>query len=607
MKTGIGWVLMLCWVGLSGIATGAAAAEAESAELRKTGVTETAGAETTGVSGTGAARTAEAEAAEPRETGAAEAAATGVTETAGAETTGVSGTGAAETAATGVTETAGAQTTVVSGTGATETAETEAAEPRETGAATAATGVTETAGAQTAVVSGTGVARTAEAETAELRETGAAETAEAEAAGSRGTGAAETAEAKAAEPRETGAATAATGVTETAGAETTGVSGTGAAETAEAETAETGVTETAEAQTAEADRGLFSSIVGWFQRWKVDADAAERPATDEIPETARMPRTAPLSGAGPSAKTDGTPQIAREDVTLGHVSQATRDLIAEIGIIRRSQGVAGDPREAEPGEDRAPIHAYVKALETMEKTARVQRRFGMIPVEVGRLPAREVVPADVYDTVQAVIGELRRVKRQLVIEEAIRPAPFDDGTTPSLVYASLTDASFMLDGLVGRPTSSNDLYMHVLQVNDEMALIAAHLGVALASEPPVVEDEKAPRELAQQVLRAAYKVVNLQSRLGMDASGAPDATLAEVTPADVLEAVNHLLVEMARIKLHLNVLTPHTERRVSRSKRAADVFAQILLADRNLDVVTKAAIGAGQVAARAGQDKESTP
>ena len=323
----------------------------------------------------------------------------------------------------------------------------------------------------------------------------------------------------------------------------------------------------------------------------------------------RKPVMETKPAAAPVEVEEETPQVVAKDITPDDVVRATQDLVAEIELIRKAQRIDDDPRGAASDEDRAPVYAYAKSLEVMEKTARVQRRFGMIPVEIGRMPARDVQPADIYRHVREIIEELRRVKRQLVIEEAIRPAPPAGGEAPSFVYGNLADASFLLDGLVGRPVTPNDLYIQVLQVHDEMALIAARLGVALGGDPPEVEDEKAPREIAQQILRATYKIVNLQSRLGMEASGVPDATLGEVSGAEVFDAVNVLLAELVRVKVHLNVTAPHGERREARGRKAAEVFAQAQLAARNMDLLTKAAIEASRLVAQErqgdeGQDEE---
>ena len=92
-----------------------------------------------------------------------------------------------------------------------------------------------------------------------------------------------------------------------------------------------------------------------------------------------------------------------------------------------------------------------KTLEVLQKVARVQSKFGIAPAEVGHIPVKAIAAKDVFGNVQVIIGELREVKSQLAIEEEIQPAPLVGGKTPSLIYKNLGDASFLLDGLVGRP------------------------------------------------------------------------------------------------------------------------------------------------------------
>ena len=277
------------------------------------------------------------------------------------------------------------------------------------------------------------------------------------------------------------------------------------------------------------------------------------------------------------------------DVSPSHVFQATLDLISEIHLLRDAMGVADFPGEAEAQEDRAPVHAYAKSLEVMKKVSRFQRKLGIRPGRVGQIPVKNIVPKDVLSSVQATIGQLRRVKKQLVIGDKIQPAPFEGAKTPSMVYKNLGDASLMLDGLVGRPITPNDVFGNVLEVLGEMELIATKLKVALGLDPPRVEGRKRPKDVAQQVLRATYKVINLQTRLGMDASGVPTITLVRITPAEVYEVTNILLAEMVRIKTHLNVRLPRSPRADPRNKTPTDVFARVLLVIDNLDLLAKAA------------------
>ncbi len=283
--------------------------------------------------------------------------------------------------------------------------------------------------------------------------------------------------------------------------------------------------------------------------------------------------------------------VAQEssEFTPSHVYQATSDLIAEIELLRDAIGVTVYPVEAELQEDRAPVHVYAKSLELLEKISASQRRLGMAPARIGQIPVKEIKSKDVYASVQNCILELRRMKQQLVIEDQIEPTPFEGGKTPSAVYQHLGDASFLLDGLVGHPIDPNDVHTHIMYLHDEMELIAAKLKVALALEAPVVEGRKRMKEVAQQVLRATFKVINLQTRLGMDASGVPQITLVRVSPAEVYEATNILLAEMVRIKAHLGIDLPRVDHAPSRNKKPRDVFVQVLRLIKNLDVLARAA------------------
>ena len=232
--------------------------------------------------------------------------------------------------------------------------------------------------------------------------------------------------------------------------------------------------------------------------------------------------------------------VAQEanEITPSHVYQATSDLISEIEIMRDAMGVTVYPVEAEPQEDRAPVHVYAKSLEVLEKISAAQKRLGIAPARIEQIPVKEIVAKDVHKSVRNCIAEMRRMKTQLVIEDAIVPAPLEGGKLSSAVYKHLGDASFLLDGLVGHPTDPNDVHTHLVYLHDEMELIAAKLKVALDLEPPAVDGRKRMKEVAQQVLRATFKVINLQTRLGMDASGVPQMTLVRVSPAEVFEATN---------------------------------------------------------------------
>ena len=278
----------------------------------------------------------------------------------------------------------------------------------------------------------------------------------------------------------------------------------------------------------------------------------------------------------------------RRGATPSDVYRAVQDLTAEISILRDELGVYDYPPEAEPQEDRTPVHVYAKTLEVLSKVSGIQRRLGVPGAHAGQIPFKEVNSGDVFANVEYILDELRKIKTQMVIDREIEPAPLVSGKTPSSVYKSLADASFLLDGLRGQPLTPDDVYRNCAHILDEMELVAAEIGVSLDFELPEVEETKNPKDVAQQVLRATYKVINLQTRLGMDASGVPSLTLVRVTPSEVFDSTNMLLAEMARIKFHLGVNVPRNERPVPRGKRPSDAFALVLNIIWNLDRMSKA-------------------
>ena len=284
--------------------------------------------------------------------------------------------------------------------------------------------------------------------------------------------------------------------------------------------------------------------------------------------------------------------IAQENISPSHVYQRASDLISEIEVVREAMGVTDYPLEAEPAADRSPIHVYGRTLELRRKISAAQRRLGMAAAPEDQIPVREIQPKDVIVSVQAALAEVLRIKEQLVIEDEIEPAPLEGGKTPSHVYQHIGDASFMMDGLVGHPTDINDVYRNVMDLHGDMELVAAKLKVALELDPPEAKKKRRRlKEIGQQMVRATFKLVNLQTRLGMDASGVPQLTLVRVTPANLYEVINLMDAEMVRIKVHLGVLLPHEEHSIPRNKRPRDVFLLVRQVIRNLDLLAKAADG----------------
>jgi hypothetical protein len=279
--------------------------------------------------------------------------------------------------------------------------------------------------------------------------------------------------------------------------------------------------------------------------------------------------------------------FAAETITPSHVYQKVENIILEIDILRETIGVEGIPTEPEPQSDKTPIHVYSKGLEVLEKVARVQRKLGMVPVEVGEIPLKQIKPADVFQLVEVILTELRSIKKQLLITEKSEPTELVGGKTPSQVYEELWVASYMLDGLI-EPIQPNEVYRNIQYLDDELRLIAAKLNATLDLDPPKIKGRKRLKNIGQQALLALYKISSLERRLGMEAASIPDMTLARITSSDIYDITNVLMAELVHIKVHLKIELPRGDRPMPPRKRPNEVFAQMQLVVNNLDKLIQA-------------------
>ena len=268
---------------------------------------------------------------------------------------------------------------------------------------------------------------------------------------------------------------------------------------------------------------------------------------------------------------------------------ATEMVRLEIGVLRSELGANDFPARAEPHQNRVPIHVYVKALEVMSKVAALQRRLGVAVDDVRDPPSSDVSADEAMGAVQDILDGLHAIKDQMVIDTAVNAATTAGGPrTLATAYRNLADASLLLDGLIGRELTLPAVFQNMMAAVEDINLIATRLQVPLNAQLPEVTDTRDLISVAQQAMRAAYKVANLQTRLGMDASAVPTLTMVRVSPTEVYDLIGILRAELARIKGHLGVNVPPiqvSEAGVGQS--SADLFAQILLIVRHIDQLTE--------------------
>jgi hypothetical protein len=269
-----------------------------------------------------------------------------------------------------------------------------------------------------------------------------------------------------------------------------------------------------------------------------------------------------------------------------NVFKYTEIIIEEINILNSVLTVNVETNEADYNDGKSPIHVYSKALEVLEKVAKVQKKLGINPItKVGEIPIKTVKPADVFILARKILTELRRIKTSLVIEKEVKNIILVAGKTPSDVYHNLWRASYMLDLLTQTPLNPSDVHRNVLYIQDEIRLIAAKIRVPLSLQTPNIEVRRSPKNVAQQILMTLHKIVNLQKQLDMPTNPIPNISLVRIRPSDVYDLSNMALAELVRTKVRLNIQLPRGQRKPSTNKTSRDVFAQMLLINNNLSTI----------------------
>ena len=280
---------------------------------------------------------------------------------------------------------------------------------------------------------------------------------------------------------------------------------------------------------------------------------------------------------------------AMPDSAWGDITSAVERVLREVEVLRAELGVEDVPPEAESQPDRRPAHLYVKSLEVMAKVVAVQRRFGVPAGSFREMPMTEPSPADVLASVTDILDGIGAIKTQMVIETEVDQTAVSGLPTLAGAYKNLADASILLDGLVGRPLNRSDVFGTTLTIAEDLSLIGTKLQVVLDAEPSAGGGPKRTIDIAQQMLRAVYKAVSLQARLGMEPSAVPTLTMVRVTPTDTYDLAGVLWAEVMRIKWHLGINVPVTQNQQPSHTNATILFAQTLLIVKNLDQLTAGA------------------
>lgn len=270
------------------------------------------------------------------------------------------------------------------------------------------------------------------------------------------------------------------------------------------------------------------------------------------------------------------PADAEEETTPSHVYRVVEEINRYLAAFHAAN--LTDP-EADAGTlmaVRRPRHVLQKAREVLSRAFTLQTLLGQDPGAIPPMPAREVQPADVKATVERIRDCVVELAPEFGLAAAPAKPDLVEGKTPSDVYQHLVRAERRLNTLGIPALVPNDVYALASAIREEVAGIRNLRGVDAAYETVTAKTNKKPAE----VYTATYAALE-SLRMLVDGDGAyaipggvvlPERIEGKVQPEDVFGLMQHLLAEVASVKIAIGGQTPAEVSTDVSGKTPRDVF-----------------------------------
>lgn len=229
-----------------------------------------------------------------------------------------------------------------------------------------------------------------------------------------------------------------------------------------------------------------------------------------------------------------------------------------VKFLRLSQNLSDDVAMPERQPDLHPNHALGASYQLLASINQAERNLWMQPEPVPDVPRRVIRPTEVFDALQIVIAELKRIKFRLGVERNI-PLPEVEGRkSPSDVVQLLNWAQaampqfelqrplFQYDqsGLSRKPA---DVMNVANQIDQGLRIYQQERGIRTAPQQAPLTPALAPKHVYQKTLANLDKVARLRLQVGLGDTVVPAYPLRSITPNEVYELAIRLRDELALV------------------------------------------------------------
>lgn len=285
----------------------------------------------------------------------------------------------------------------------------------------------------------------------------------------------------------------------------------------------------------------------------------------------------PLAFTAAVSGTDAnTTQI--QTVTPSHVFQITQKTINTLIPILRAKQL-NNQLDSFYFHDRQPRHVWQKAHAALTKMQQLQKKEGLVRIDLPPLYLRDAAPADVIELIRLLHKSALGLREHYHNTASIKDVPLRHGKIPSDVYSNLTLINSMLDNLVGAPVIPSDVHQIVRSVNEALQQIYHQENTPI---PPFTYPEvsgKTPRNVYILAHETHADLKAFHSRKLFDITGGIPLLTRKgglITPRDVLHIARAILADLQAIGSIVGLadtieLAPYIS-----GKTPSDVYAELL-------------------------------
>ena len=280
----------------------------------------------------------------------------------------------------------------------------------------------------------------------------------------------------------------------------------------------------------------------------------------------------------------------------------SQQIVERIKFLRKSQREDSNIPLPKKRPNLHPNHALYASINLLKKIHQDEKKLWMEPVPIPKVPQKVISPTEVYDSLQTVQAELKRITRRIGLEASFPPKEPKEKKTPSDVVQNLEYALALIPNFnFSRPLNQypqnslvktpNDVYALSEFILNKIAIIKDKSGIKLrAKKAPFVYGLQ-PIYVYVKGIENIEKVEKLKILNGFHPSQIPDSPNTKITPSEVYELILrlddeiNLLYNSKKYNYNLMAYREYLDKKEYNDKTPSDVYHNLWKLSYELDTI----------------------